>query len=138
MDFVKKIIKWWLILGVVTSVIILAVAGIQGSHQKRLTRKINKAVTECDFVKAHDYLDELAVTYKDSRWEMEREYYPTVQKVYEAEMRYLISLDTEESWKRAKLLPLEVDKTIDDSYRKVYRALTDMYSEYAEQLGKEE
>ena len=137
-DFFKKIIKWWLILGVVATVIMAAVEGIQGSHQKKLTKRINKAVVECDFVKAHEYLDELTVTYKDERWKMEEEYYPTVQKVYEAEMRYLISLDTEESWKRASLLPLEVDKTILEKSNEVSKELKKMYFEYANEFGKTE
>ena len=130
-----------LIIAAVGIVMLFALWGILSIPEKRqtkLTKRIDKAVTECDFVQAHAYLNELALSYKDNKYDMKNEYYPTVQKVYEAEMRYLISLDTEESWKRASLLPLEVDKTIPEKSNEVSKELKKMYFEYANEFGKTE
>lgn len=124
------------------------------SAPNRVENKINQAIERNDFAKAHENLNKYALLCNKNEenegvigmlfklWfglgKTENEYYSVAQKVYAAEIRYLVSQNTDASWDRAYMLPMEVDQMNKTECQKVQQALYKTLLDYANELGNEE
>lgn len=124
------------------------------SAPNRTENKINQAIERNDFAKAHENLNKYALLCNKNEdnggmlgmlfqlWfgssKPEKGYYSVAQKVYAAEIRYLVSQNTDASWDRAYMLPKEVDQTNKTECQKVQQALYKTLLDYANEFGNEE
>lgn len=148
-EHVFKLIKWFLIISFITAIPVYFLIFSKTRAPKKILNKIDKAIEKNDFVKAHEFLNEYAVMCKEEGGAFgigfsmiyggyTKDYYPIAQKVYSAEIRYLVSLDTDASWNKAYMLPKEVDKSDLSECKKLQQTLYDELLDYANEFERED
>ena len=117
--------------------IVIVIDVFDETKVSRCEKKMMAAIEQNDFAKAHKYLDKIALYCEEKYFDapaFEKDFYPDAQKLYRAELRYLISQNTDASWERAYLLPLDVDPTIESCCKNIqitlYKELLNFAIEY--------
>lgn len=120
--------KKLLVLGLLSLLfMVLASSCEDRRHEKevvKIQKNINTALTKNDFVKAHQYLGELMLL-DYCCIDLPSRKKVSVQDVYLAEIRYLVSKNDESSWNRAQMLPMEVPNGFEKVQGDLYQALYD-------------